>query len=107
VKARQGRDVRIEQVPGLAVVWIVLRMRICSGFDMDPELVLERNARLAFASIALSEGSYWLRVALPSDSAALADPQQVIALVVDAARSLVPRCEVVTGAASVFDHYAT
>ena len=35
---------------------------------MDPELVLERNATLAFATLLLMQGAYWLRVAVPFDS---------------------------------------
>jgi len=99
----RGREVRIERAFGLTVPWIVLRTPICD--ELDPASVLERNARLAFATIVLAGGVYWLRVALPGDSAELADPARAIALLVDAAVSLVPRY--VGHPSAAFDHYAT
>lgn len=99
----RGREVRIEQAPGLRVPWIVLRTPICD--ELDPASVLERNARLAFATIVLARGVYWLRVALPADSDELADPARMVALLVDAAASLQPRN--IACSLAAFDHYAT
>jgi len=99
-----GREVRVEHARGAVVEWIVLRAIICMASEMDPELVLERNARLAFATIVLANGFYWLRVALPVDSAELANPRDVIALVADGAASLAPRP--VLASSIAFDHYA-
>ncbi len=102
--AEDGREVRIEHTRGVTVEWIVLRAEICAGYEMDSELVLERNARLAFAAIVLANGVYWLRVALPLDSAELADPRRALALVTEGAGSLAPRRPVTRGPA--FDYYA-
>jgi hypothetical protein len=99
-----GREVRIERVRGAAVEWIVLRTPICNANEMDVELVLERNARLALATIVLAGGVYWLRIALPVDSAELANPRRAVALVVDGAESLAPH--IVTISSDVFSHYA-
>ena len=102
--AADGREVRIEHAVGVEVDWIVLRAEICVAADLDPELVLERNARLAFATIVLANGVYWLRMAIPLDSAELCDPRRTVALVTDGARSLAPHRPVTTS--SAFDYYA-
>lgn len=85
-----GRAVQAERIPGAIVDWVVLRATVCAAAEMDPHLVLERNARLAFGALALAGGEYWLRIALPADTAELADPAHVIDLLVAAADSLVP-----------------
>jgi hypothetical protein len=97
-----GREVRIERVRGAAVDWIVVRAEICNADEMDVELVLERNARLAFATIVLAAGVYWLRFAAPIDSAELS--HRAIALVAEGAQSLAPR--VVAIHSDVFAHHA-
>lgn len=102
--AADGRELRIEHSRGVEVDWIVIRAVICGQGDMDPQLVLERNGRLALAAIVLAHGTYWLRVALPLDSAELADPRRAIELVRDGAASLAPSCQPTDSPA--FAHYA-
>jgi hypothetical protein len=99
-----GRPVQAQRIAGATVEWVVLRTAVCAAAELDLALVLERNARLAFAALALSNGVYWVRIALPGDSAELADPARVIAMLVEAAESLVPRQEISNGAA--FAHWA-
>jgi hypothetical protein len=85
-----GREVTVEHAPGIAVDWIVLRSPICAAIELDLDDAIERQARLAFASIVLVDGVYWLRVSVPSDSAELVDPGWMLGLVVEAAASLAP-----------------
>lgn len=106
-KTREGFPLLVEHAPGTAVEWLVVRAPVCKQSEMDPELVLERNGTLAFATLLLMQGAYWLRVAVPFDSAELRDPSLLVAQCIDAARSLAPnRTEVVAGASAIFAHYA-
>jgi hypothetical protein len=98
------REVRVEHTRGIAVDWIVLRSPICAAIELDARKVVERHARLAFATIVLADGLYWLRVSVPSDSAELADPTRLIGLLVEAAGSLAPNR---IGPTHLFDHYAS
>lgn len=99
-----GRPVQAQRIAGATVEWVVLRCAVCAEVDLALPLVLERNARLAFAALALANGVYWVRIALPCDSAELADPARAIAMLVEAAETLVPRQAVSDGAA--FAHWA-
>ncbi len=101
----EGHEVRIEYTRGIAATWVVLCAPICRRDQIDPELALERNARLALATIAIADGVYWLRVAVPLDSAELSDPRQLFALLIDAARSLDPRRTGEPITSTAFDHY--
>ncbi len=104
----EGIEVLVEHSRGATVDWLVLRTPICAQKEMDPELVLERNARLAFAAMVLSNGTYWLRVAVPFDSGELADLARLVALLIDGARSLWPnRLAPQPCAGDVFQHYTT
>jgi len=103
-----GPDVVVERARGSAAEWVVIRTRICAESDMEPSLVLERNGRLAFAVMVLLQGSYWLRVSIPLDSTELDDPQQLVALLIDAAGSLSPiRMIAASFASDAFQHYAS
>jgi hypothetical protein len=103
----EGYPLLIEHAPGSAVPWLVVRVPVCKQTEMDAELVLERNGTLAFATLLLMQGAYWLRVAVPFDSVELSDPPRLVALCVDAARSLNPnRVQPVAGASAIFSHYA-
>jgi hypothetical protein len=103
----EGYPLLVERAPGNVVEWLVVRVPVCKQSEMDAELVLERNGTLAFATLLLMQGAYWLRVAVPFDSAELADPPRLVALCVDAARSLNPnRVQPVAGASAIFAHYA-
>lgn len=104
-RTAQGRELQVVCARGLAVDWIVLRTPICEAYELDLAQVAERNARLAFATIVLADNTYWLRVALPCDSVELADPERLIALVINAAGSLVARREPALDISTVFDHY--
>jgi hypothetical protein len=102
-----GYPLLIEHAPGHTIEWLVVRVPVCKQGEMDPELVLERNGTLAFATLLLMQGAYWLRVAVPFDSVELADPARLVAMCVDAARSLNPnRVQPVAGASAIFAHYA-
>ncbi len=102
-----GYPLLVEHAAGNTVEWLVVRVPICKQDEMDPQLVLERNGTLAFATLLLMQGAYWLRVAVPFDSAELGDPPRLITLCVDAAKSLSPhRVEPVAGASAIFSHYA-
>ncbi len=103
----EGQPLMIEHAPGSAVDWLVIRVPVCKQGEMDPVLVLERNGTLAFATLLLMKGAYWLRVAVPFDSVELGDPIKLLTLCIDAARSLAPnRVEPVDGASTIFAHYA-
>jgi hypothetical protein len=106
-KTAEGYPLLVEHAPGHRVDWVVVRVPVCKQAEMDPELVLERNGTLAFATLLLMQGAYWLRVAVPFDSSELDNPAELVSLCIDAARSLNPhRGEVVTGASDIFSHYA-
>ncbi len=85
-----GEQVVVEFSRGLAIEWLVLRTPICAQGEMDSELVLERNGQLAFSVIVLVNGLYWLRLAMPFDSVELRDVKVLVALLVQAARSVWP-----------------
>jgi hypothetical protein len=103
----EGYPLLVEHAAGNTVEWLVVRVPICKQDEMDPQLVLERNGTLAFATLLLMQGAYWLRVAVPFDSAELSDPPRLITLCVDAAKSLSPhRVEPAAGASAIFSHYA-
>ncbi len=92
------------------VEWLVLRTPICAQQDMDPELVLERNGRLAFAVMLLSQGTYWLRVAVavPAPAELCCDPARLVVQLVEGARSLWPyRIAPQACAGDVFQHFTS
>jgi hypothetical protein len=104
---QDGYPLLVEHAAGSAVQWLVVRVPVCKQSEMDAELVLERNGTLAFATLLLMQGAYWLRVAVPFDSCELSDPPRLVALCVDAARSLNPnRVQPAAGASAIFAHYA-
>ncbi len=101
-----GCEVRVERARGIAGEWFVVCAPICRRDELDPELVLERNARLAFATIAATENTYWLRVAVPLDSAEGTPVGRLVSLLVEAARSLAPGHKGLPPT-TVFDHYSS
>lgn len=101
-----GYPFLVEHAPGSAVPWLVVRVPVCKQNEMDPVLVLERNGMLAFATLLLMQGAYWLRVAVPFDSGELGSPIDLVDLCIDAARSLNPnRVEAVESASAIFKHW--
>ncbi len=85
-----GHEVVVEHRMGTDMDWVVLRSPICAQGEMDPAQVLERSGRMAFATLVLVRGIYWLRVALPCDSVELRDLAKLVGLLTEGARSLWP-----------------
>jgi hypothetical protein len=105
-KSGEGYPFLVEQAAGSAVPWLVVRVPVCKQTEMDPVLVLERNGTLAFATLLLMQGAYWLRVAVPFDSAELGSSLDLVNLCIDAAKSLNPnRVEAVESASAIFKHW--
>jgi hypothetical protein len=88
--AGDGQRLTVELAQGMRGDWLVLAASICSVERMDGMLTLERSARLALSSLVAAGGQYWLRMAVPLDSAELGDVGELASLCLSAARSLSP-----------------
>ena len=102
----EGSLVVVEHLEGVVGAWLIISTPICAQHELDLESALARSS-LAFATIVLSDGRCWLRVAVPFDSDEMCDPRLLAVTCIREARAMVPVCRMpVATRSEIFTYYA-